>query len=328
MAAEQSTINNVNESHPSGEEEKVDVGTFSFNVSAEDLEKIKGKIGDILQAQVILRGDNSLGYGTVNFRGPGASAAEGEISGDARLTHGSKRGRGAARGRGARRNAARARRSADDQEGEDPTNQNGTSIVGQVVEGVKNLVMGEGTTAGTEGEKGTAAGRGGKAKRGRGAAKPPRAKKERGEPSKTLVFIRNLPFSYTEEQVGTLFSSNSLSYVSLTMPVWKFGPRKGKGRGYAFATVSNEEEQKKTIDTLNGKEIATGEMFTPRKPATTEENAGEGADAASAEPIERILKLVARQGYENEEKDTAEAHDEEGAAAGTNGPGPEDSGTA
>jgi len=105
------------------------------------------------------------------------------------------------------------------------------------------------------------------------------------------------------------------------MPVWKFGPRKGKGRGYAFATVSNEEEQKKTIDTLNGKEIATGEMFTPRKPATTEENVGEGAEAVSAEPTERILKLVARQGYENEEKDAADAHDEEGAAAGTNGAG-------
>lgn len=106
------------------------------------------------------------------------------------------------------------------------------------------------------------------------------------------------------------------------MPVWKFGPRKGKGRGYAFATVSNEEEQKKTIDTLNGKEIATGEMFTPRKPATSEENAGESAEAAvPAEPTERILKLVARQGYENEEKDTADAHDEQGAAAGTNGAG-------
>lgn len=112
------------------------------------------------------------------------------------------------------------------------------------------------------------------------------------------------------------------------MPVWKFGPRKGKGRGYAFATVSSEEEQQKTIEALNGKEIATGEMFTPRKPATTEDTPaiGEGAEAVSAEPIERILKLVARQGYENEEKNSEEheQHEEEGAssaAAGTNGTG-------
>lgn len=258
----------------------------------------------------------------------------------------------AARGRGARRAAGRARRSADDQEGEE--GQTAASYVGQVVEGVKNLVLGESaTTTGTE-----TAGRGGKAKRGRGAARAPRVKKERGEPSKTvsslshfilllsvpetkasssradllfdcpskLVFIRNLPFSYTEEEVGTLFSSNNLTYASLSMPLWKYGPRKGKGRGYAFATVSSEEEQKKAIETLNGKEIATGEMFTPRKPAAVEgETPAEGAEAvADPEPTERILKLVARQGFENEEKDTADAHDardEASAAAATNGNG-------
>lgn len=140
-----------------------------------------------------------------------------------------------------------------------------------------------------------------------------------------LVFIRNLPFNYTEEQVGQIFSNNSLSYVTLTMPVWKYGPRKGKGRGYAFATVSNEEEQKKTIETLNGKEIATGEMFTPRKPATaTEGTTGEVAESVpAAEPTERILRLIARQGFENEEKETADAHDEEegAAAAAANGTG-------
>lgn len=100
----------------------------------------------------------------------------------------------AARGHGARRTAGRARRSADDQEGEESTAQNGTSFVGQVVEGVKNLVMGEGAAAtGTEGEKGTA-GRGGKAKRGRGAARAPRVKKERGEPSKTVSLFSMCSF--------------------------------------------------------------------------------------------------------------------------------------
>lgn len=113
------------------------------------------------------------------------------------------------------------------------------------------------------------------------------------------------------------------------MPVWKYGPRKGKGRGYAFATVASEEEQKKTIEALNGKEIHTGEMYTPRsKPAPTagegEAPAPAGAEAAEsaapAEPQERVLKLVARQGYENEEENKAQEHEqEEGAEAAANG---------
>lgn len=108
------------------------------------------------------------------------------------------------------------------------------------------------------------------------------------------------------------------------MPVWKFGPRKGKGRGYAFATVSSEEEQKKAIDTLNGKEIATGEMFTPRsKPAA--EGAEASEPAAPAEPTERVLRLIARQGFENEEKNSEQEHEEEGAAAAANGTGESDS---
>lgn len=113
-----------------------------------------------------------------------------------------------------------------------------------------------------------------------------------------------------------------MTFVSMSMPVWKYGPRKGKGRGYAFATVSSEEEQKKAIDALNGKEIHTGEMFTPRaKPAPA---AGEGEAPAEApaapEPQERVLKLVARQGFENEEKNSEEQHEEESAAdAAANG---------
>lgn len=145
-----------------------------------------------------------------------------------------------------------------------------------------------------------------------------------------LVFIRNIPFSYAEEQVRSLFAEHNLSFSSLSMPVWKFGPHKGKGRGFAFATVSNEEEQKKTIETLNGKEIHTGEMYTPRahKAPATALAEGSGAitaqgetqptaagEVAQPEPTERVLKLVARQGFENEEKNTEEQHEQEGAAA-------------
>lgn len=105
------------------------------------------------------------------------------------------------------------------------------------------------------------------------------------------------------------------------MPTWRFGPRKGKGRGYAFATVASEVDQNKAIETLNGKEMATGEMIKPTPAASAD-----GTPAAATEdaaPVERKLKLVARQGYENEDKTVEQEHDAEGAteAAGTNGTG-------
>jgi RNA recognition motif-containing protein len=128
-----------------------------------------------------------------------------------------------------------------------------------------------------------------------------------------------------EEGLASLFKEHSLSYSSLSIPVWKYGPRKGKGRGYAFATVSTEEEQTKAIETLNGKEIHTGEMYTPRTPVAAQAEAAqltEGAiaapddtPAAPAEPIERVLKVVARQGYENEDQNREQEHEEEGNAA-------------
>jgi RNA recognition motif-containing protein len=79
---------------------------------------------------------------------------------------------------------------------------------------------------------------------------------------------------------------------------------KGQGRGYAFVTVSSEDEQKKTIDTLNGKEITV--TITPRAPkeggGVTETENKEGGEAP-LEKKEKVLRLQARQGYENEQNE-------------------------
>lgn len=108
-----------------------------------------------------------------------------------------------------------------------------------------------------------------------------------------LVYVRNIPFSYDEAAIEGLLKESSVSYASLSMPLHKFGPHKGQGKGFIFITASSEEEQKSIIDNLDGKELTV----TVPPPA----GAAEGEQAK-----ERQLKLQARQGYENEplEKET------------------------
>lgn len=85
----------------------------------------------------------------------------------------------------------------------------------------------------------------------------------------------------------------------MSRPTWKFGAHKGKGRGYAFATV---DDQEKVLEVLNGKEIV-GHTSAAKAPEGNPEavTATEGEE----KPTTRTFKLVARQGYENEEAEKA-----------------------
>lgn len=119
-----------------------------------------------------------------------------------------------------------------------------------------------------------------------------------------LVYMRNIPYSYTEEKITELIASKTPVKVSaISLPTHKFGQHKGSRRGFGFVTVSSEEDQNKLIEALEGLELS------PEKPAAGEANATEGAEAKE----ERKFKLVARKGYENEEKE-AEKEDAAGAA--------------
>jgi len=319
----------ADQANASSEDQKVLVGSFVFTCTDPNFKRISDKIGDVLEAQVILRGSEALGYGHVTFKkaGEAGSTEEGDIQGNATVrpprerSNSKGRGRGRGKGRGAGR-GGRARRSADDPDvlGDDvvvkteDAAENGQLSVKAITDQVAKESSAAGTAvegAATEAVKG---GRGGK-RGGRGQARAPRQKKERGEPSKTLVFVRNLPYSYDQSAIEDLLKSSSISYSSLSIPVWKFGVHKGQGRGYAFVTVSSEDEQKKTIDTLNGKEITV--QITPRAPKS-EEGEVKKEEGEAAEKKEKVLRLQARQGYENEqnEKENDETDGApEGAAA-------------
>ncbi|KAF8639667.1 hypothetical protein AX17_000931 [Amanita inopinata Kibby_2008] len=75
-----------------------------------------------------------------------------------------------------------------------------------------------------------------------------------GEPSKSVLFVANLGFNVDDAGLSALFTEVDINVVSARIVRRRYGrPRKSKG--YGFVDVGNEEEQKKAIELLQGKEV-------------------------------------------------------------------------
>jgi len=88
------------------------------------------------------------------------------------------------------------------------------------------------------------------------APRPPRPAGEdpAGEPSKTMLFVANLGFNVDDAALNDLFTEAGITVVSARIVRRRWGqPRKSKG--YGFVEVGGEEEQKKAIAALEGKEV-------------------------------------------------------------------------
>ncbi|KAI9466773.1 hypothetical protein BJY52DRAFT_1423593 [Lactarius psammicola] len=75
-----------------------------------------------------------------------------------------------------------------------------------------------------------------------------------GEPSKSVLFVANLGFNIDDTALTALFTEAGINVVSARIVRRQYGrPRKSKG--YGFVDVGNEDEQKKAIDALEGKDV-------------------------------------------------------------------------
>ncbi|GAA5835473.1 hypothetical protein JCM3766R1_006425, partial [Sporobolomyces carnicolor] len=85
----------------------------------------------------------------------------------------------------------------------------------------------------------------------------PRAPRRRGppagEPSKTLIFVGNLPFSVTNESLASAFDGCKVK--SATVVTRKFGQAAGRSKGFAFVDFETEEDQQKALNEHQGKEL-------------------------------------------------------------------------
>ena len=113
--------------------------------------------------------------------------------------------------------------------------------------------------------------------------RPPRPVGEdpTGEPSKTMLFVANLGFNIDDAGLTNLFSEAGINVVSARIVRRRWGrPRRSKG--YGFVEVDSEEEQKKAIEALQGKEVG-GRALAVKIAVNTAHEDDEDDDISPAE---------------------------------------------
>ncbi len=69
----------------------------------------------------------------------------------------------------------------------------------------------------------------------------------------TRLFVGNLPYEITEEEVRSFFENDGRSVQEVFIPTDR---GTGRPRGFAFVTLGSNEEAATAIETLNGKELS------------------------------------------------------------------------
>lgn len=72
----------------------------------------------------------------------------------------------------------------------------------------------------------------------------------RGEPSKTLLFVANLPFAFSDEQLKGAF--DGFKVKTATVVKRRFGTRT---KGFGFVDLENEDEQQRALKEVHGKQV-------------------------------------------------------------------------
>jgi RNA recognition motif-containing protein len=102
-----------------------------------------------------------------------------------------------------------------------------------------------------------------------------------------MLFVANLGFTVDDEGLHGLFTEAGIHPVTARIVRRRWGqPRKSKG--YGFVEVANEDEQKKAIGALDGKEIGGRPIAvkiavnTPQEEETKVDAAADGAASDEA----------------------------------------------
>ena len=67
------------------------------------------------------------------------------------------------------------------------------------------------------------------------------------------LYIGNLPFQATEEQINALFTQTGVTAANVTLVRDRFS---GQPRGFGFVEMTNEDDAAVALRAMNGKELA------------------------------------------------------------------------
>jgi len=258
---------------------KVFVGNLSFSTAESELGKHFEAAGKVASANIITRGPRSLGYGFVEME------SEQDAQNAVRLLNKKE-----IDGRQINVEVAKPREeggngNGNDNEGPRPSRGGFRGGRGRGGGGFRGGFRG-GRGRGGGGFRG---GRGGStggrrfAPRVEGEGRPRERSIEHREPdnrtpSKTLLFIANLPFSLDDDGFAKVLKDNNLAFKSAHV----VKKRSGRSKGFGFAEFDNESDQQKALNALNKKSVDSRELIV--KVALTEEaNATDGKEEAHDE---------------------------------------------
>eukprot|EP01125_Pyxidicula_operculata_P021405 TRINITY_DN8230_c0_g1_i1.p1 TRINITY_DN8230_c0_g1~~TRINITY_DN8230_c0_g1_i1.p1 ORF type:complete len:285 (+),score=73.52 TRINITY_DN8230_c0_g1_i1:70-855(+) len=212
---------------------KVFVGNLAFSTTDQALQELFSKVGHVKSGVIITRGRRSLGYGFVEFET--VAEADRAIAEMNKQLHNK------------RTLKVESAKPADQQQGEKQPR--------QPREKVQQSPKAQKTNAATS-EDGAAKKRRKNPRRktrkprtstdeqtpvavAEKPAKPQRPPRQPREkvPSKTTLYVGNLPFSYTDEQLCALFQGTNFKNAHVVTS------KTGRSRGYAFVEFSTEEDQ-------------------------------------------------------------------------------------
>ncbi|ORZ02886.1 hypothetical protein BCR43DRAFT_482336 [Syncephalastrum racemosum] len=134
----------------------------------------------------------------------------------------------------------------------------------------------------------------GKKKKAKAPRRKQRRSEENAEPSKTLVFVANLPYSTTDEGLGEVFKS----YKVKSAQVAKM--RSGRSKGYGFVDLENQEEQQRALENIKDVELDGRVIYL--KAALSERAASPEANGTTSAAGSTEEKTVKREPKQEEPK--------------------------
>ncbi|CAD6937547.1 unnamed protein product [Tilletia controversa] len=270
---------------PEEAKKQVFVGNLAFATTEADLKTLFADAGTVASAQIITRGTRSLGYAFVTFDSE-AAAQNAVQTLNKREVAGREINVEGAKPQSANTNKTNGARAPGAEDGPNKGGRGaGAGGARGAPGGARTGRGGRGaasssarTPGGAPGATGTSSGA---ARRLPRAAAGADGSAPSGEPSQTLIFVANLPFSTDDDGLKAAFADYKITSAFVAK---RFGR---KSKGYGFVDAESHEEQTRIIE--NGKGLTIGDrevqLRVALKKADSTDNAaaGAGADAEGAE---------------------------------------------